>query len=86
MKTTKSELSISDRYLQPKIYQEKVCNIIKRELNERIHCYDLEFPFSLQYPKYCCHRKWFSALNEKFNKEIPLNLLLELQLIIIDKL
>jgi hypothetical protein len=50
MKTTKFELSISDRYLQPKIHQRKVYNIIKRELNEKIHCYNLEFLFSSNIP------------------------------------
>jgi hypothetical protein len=74
MKTTKLELSIPDRCLQLKIHQRKVYNVIKRKLNERIYCYDLEFLFFFQYSKYCCHRKWFSALNEKFIKVVSLNL------------
>jgi hypothetical protein len=86
MKTIKFELSISDGCLQPEFHQEKVCKVVKRELNERIYCYDLNFLFFLQYPKYCCHRKWFSALDEKFIKRISINLLIELQLIIMDKI
>jgi hypothetical protein len=57
MKTIKLELSIPDGYLQPEFHQRKVCKIIKRELNERIHCYNLDFPFFFQYPKYCYHKK-----------------------------
>jgi hypothetical protein len=45
MKIIKLELLIPDGCLQPEFHQRKVCKVIKRELNERIYCYDLDFPF-----------------------------------------
>jgi hypothetical protein len=77
MKTIKFELSIPDGCLQPEFHQRKVCKVVKRILNERIYCYDLNFPFFLQYSKYYYHRKWFFALDEKFIKKIPIDLLIE---------
>src|SRR3569832_252789 len=85
MKTVRLYFPKPNSYLQPEIHQGKICNVIKRELNDKIYCYYLKFPFFLQYPKYCCHENWFSVLDERFIERIPVDLLLESQLIVMGK-
>jgi hypothetical protein len=44
-------------------YSEIKCHIIKKDYKDRIHYYDLEFPFFLKYFRYSCHGKYFIALD-----------------------
>jgi len=51
-------------------HQGQPCNVIKRGTSCRT-CYDLEFPFCLQYPNYSCNGIEFTALNERIIDAIP---------------
>jgi hypothetical protein len=63
----------------------KACKIIKRGFYERIHCYDLDFPFYLHYQIYSCNDYKFSVLNPKFIQGIPANIHLNIDLVVMGK-
>jgi hypothetical protein len=85
MKVIHLDLPTPVMCLNPSSHNGQHCNVIKRGHYERIHCYDLDFPFYLQHPKFSCNGNSFSALNEKFIKSIPFSMDIKLELVVMGK-
>src|SRR3569832_2230726 len=62
------------------------CNITKRGFHERIHCYDIVFPFYLQYQRWMCHERSFTALHPKLIEFIPPDMLCNIEIIVMGKI
>jgi len=86
MKVIRLDLPLPSMCLNIEDHKGEPCNIIRRGHYERIHCYDLDFPFYLQYPKYACHHNKFSVLNPKFIQAIPSNMKLNIDLVVMGKI
>jgi hypothetical protein len=62
------------------------CYIIKKDYKDRIHCYNLKFPFFLKYSRYSCHGKYFTAFDPQLVQRYPSNLKLDFYLVIFGKI
>ena len=66
-------------------HHEMACNVTKRGFHERIHCYDLDFPFYLQYQRWMCHERSFTALHLKLIESIPSDMLCNIEILVMEK-
>jgi hypothetical protein len=85
MKVEKLELLTPAMCFSPNNHKGQDCNVLKRGYYERIHCFDLDFPFYLQYPKYSCHQNRFSALNPTIINAIPVSMDLNIELVVMGR-
>lgn len=82
MKVVELEISQPDCCIHQESHKGKSCNVVKRGNSTRHSCYDLEFPFYLNYPKYSCHGKFFSILQKDVVNQIPEDIETNLQLLV----
>src|SRR5690242_271957 len=62
------------------------CYVSKKGLIERLHCYDINFPFYLKIQKYICNGHHFHILNEEVILKLPFNIQSNLKLLVLDKI
>jgi hypothetical protein len=65
---------------------EMPCNVTKRGFHERLHCYDIDFPFYLQYQRWICHERSFTALHPKLIESIPPDMLCNIEIVVMGQI
>jgi hypothetical protein len=83
------EVGIETKEYIPKYcdnYQNHVCHVIKKGYVDRMHCYDIDFPFYLKLQRYSCNNHYFNILNERVIEQLPSTIQSNIPLLVLDKL
>jgi hypothetical protein len=83
------DLGIDNKEYLPKycnVTSTHICNVKKKGFTDRIHCYDVDFPFYLKLQRFKCNGHYFNILHEHVILKLPTDIQSNLNLLVLDKM